>query len=61
MKQNKSFYQSLNFDGFTWSGFWDNLHHFVKKECAGYLEVKCTDDDIKNGNLSDMIKIGVTR
>ena len=61
MKKAKVFYQSLNIDGFTWRGYWNKLHHFVKKECAGYLEIKCTDTDIQDGNLQDMIKLGVTR
>lgn len=61
MKKQKRYYQTLKFDGFTWSGFWDNFHHFIKKECRGYFEIRCTDIDIEDGNLLDMIKLGVTK
>lgn len=46
-------------------GFWDNFHHFVKRIDTGYMpkyiEIKCTDDDIENENLNDMIKYHVSR
>ena len=61
MKRDKLFYTTLNYDGFTWSGYWDKYHHFVKKENNGFLEIRCTDTDIEDGNLIDMIKYGVTK
>lgn len=62
MKQKKRFYQSLNFDGYTWSGYWDNLHHFVKqKNEGGYWYIKCNDTDIEDGNIIHMVRLGVSR
>lgn len=62
MKRPKIFYSSLpSINGYSWSGFWDKLHHFVKKEATGYFEIRCTDEDITSGNLIDMINYGVTR
>jgi len=61
MENKKSFYQSLNIDGYTWAGFWDNLHHFTKKVCNGWNCINCTDMDIKDGNIYDMVKYEVTR
>lgn len=61
MKKSKQYYKSFNIDGFTWRGFWDKMHHFVKKECAGYAEIKCTEQDIEDGNIYDMVAFGVSR
>jgi hypothetical protein len=61
MANKKSYYTALNFDGFKWAGYWDNFHHFTKKESKGYLEIRCTDIDILDGNLQDMIKLGMTK
>ena len=61
MKQRKSFYQSLSFNGFSWAGFWDGVHNFQKRVNNGYEVIKCTDEDIENGNISFMVEHGLSR
>ncbi len=61
MTRKKPFYTGININGFTWSGWWDKFHHFVKRETGGYLEVRCTDQDIDDGNLAQMIEYGLTK
>lgn len=62
MTNKKTFYQSLpNLDGFLWVGYWDKLHHFTKKVGSMYAHIRASEQDIKTGNLNDMIKHKVTR
>jgi ATP-dependent helicase/DNAse subunit B len=77
MKHPKAHYQDLEpTDGFKWAGWWDGFHHFTKMIEGRlerldakrsrviprlYTEVRALDEDIENGNLTDMIKLGVTR
>lgn len=57
MKQKKAYYQQLNINGFTWSGYWKGYHHFYNNG----QHVRCTDNDIEDGNLIDMINMGLTK
>jgi len=62
MENQKTFYQSLpNLDGFSWVGYWDKLHHFTKKIGNIYTHIQANEQDIKTGNLNDMIKHNLTR
>lgn len=62
MTNKKTFYQSLpNLDGFLWVGYWDKLHHFTKKVGSMHAHIRASEQDIKTGNLNDMIKYKVTR
>jgi hypothetical protein len=61
MKQVKSYYQELNFDGYTWSGYWGDLHHFSKRENGLYCIINCNETDLEDGNILDMVKLGVSR
>lgn len=51
----------LQIGGFKWAGYWDKMHRFTKQEVKGWLEIACTEKDIDNGNIKDMIKFQVTR
>lgn len=51
----------MNIEGYEWRGYWDKFHHFVKKEDKGYLECRCKDVDIENGDLLFMIQHNLTR
>ena len=62
MENKKTFYQSLpNLNGFLWVGYWDKSHHFTKKIGSIYTHIRANEQDIKTGNLNDMIKHNVTR
>ena len=61
MKKPKTYYQEIQTDGFSWSGYWDKLHHFIKREKAGCIHIRCTERDITNGNIYDMIQLGVSK
>jgi len=58
---NKKELQSLNIDGYTWSGFFNKMHTFTKKEKSGCYIIKCNTTDIKNGNIIDLINMGLSR
>lgn len=63
MKHNKNHYRKINIDGFTWSGFWDGFHYFSKRQDSpyGYWQLKCTEGDIEDGNLIELIKLELSR
>ena len=68
MKRKKAFYKSININGYTWRGFWNKLHHFVKRiddykneNYGKYIECSCNDADIENGNLNFMVVNNLTR
>ena len=62
MTNKKIYYQSLpNLDGFLWVGYWDKLHHFTKKIDNIYTHIRANKQDIKTGNLNEMINHKVTR
>lgn len=60
MLHEKGYYQELNYSGFQWAGYWDNLHHFTKKEDAGFLEMSCTEEMLNNGDAHYMAQHGLT-
>jgi hypothetical protein len=51
MKHSKAHYQSLNYNGYTWTGFWNKKHHFSKPEGKGFACIKATEEDLENGNI----------
>ncbi len=61
MKHKKNHYRGMTVEGYKWQGYWDKFHHFVKKEDKGYLECRCTDQEIENGDLLFMIQHNLTR
>jgi|GEM_PF-4217944 len=61
MKHAKSYYQQIKINGYKWTGYWDRFHHFTIKEGGGYYEIRCTDTDIEDGNLLQMIEYGLTK
>lgn len=61
MKNNKQYYQSLNIDGYTWSGYWSGFHNFTKKDGSNVAVVRCNDADIEDGNLQCMIQMGLSK
>lgn len=60
MKHPKQFYKSLNYDGYTWSGFINGFHVFSRKEDDGYYMIKCREKDIEDNNILDMVHFGVS-
>jgi hypothetical protein len=56
----KSHYQSLNYNGYTWSGYWSKRHHFTKREGAGYLHIQCTEEQLTNGDIEFMCEHGLS-
>lgn len=63
MKHPKKFYQLINVDGFKWA-YYDHrtkLHTFIRKEGFKWFITKASDDDIEDGNLKDMIELGVSK
>lgn len=38
----------------------NGLNYFSKKETAGCLEIVCTDEQLKNGDIQFMTKHGLT-
>lgn len=64
MKHEKSYYQDLNIgDNFKWAGYWKNMHHFSAKHPIKnlYTTISCTEEDLEDGNINDMVKYGVTK
>lgn len=61
MHHNKEYYQSINIEGYTWSGFWNGFHNFTKKDGASIEVVRCSDRDIEDGNLKEMIQLGLSK
>lgn len=75
MKKSKSFYKSLNLNGFTWFCYdhKEDVHVFSKPVAPGaslyvnksgengYYLLAATDDDIDNGNALAMAEKGLTR
>ena len=58
MKQNKAHYQAMtnvNGSGYSWGGFWDRKHHFIKGDYkTGFLHIKANEQDLENGNIDFM-------
>ena len=62
MKHKKDFYRKLNYDGYSWWGFVDGFHNFKKGNATeGWYNIRCTEEDIENNNIADMVKFGVTK
>jgi len=62
MQKEKTFYRSLpNLDGFLWVGYWDSFHHFTKKIKDKYLHIRANENDIKEGNIYQLIKYKLTK
>lgn len=62
MKQPKAYYQSLSFNGFKWSGYWNGLHHFIKDAAnyKGYETIECKEEMLTNGDMEFMAKNGLS-
>lgn len=69
MEHPKPYYQAivLSDAGYSWGGWWDNRHHFIKrpgyydgKRQEGYAEIECTEEQITNGDLEFFIKHGLS-
>jgi hypothetical protein len=60
MLHKKEHYKKLSYDGFSWYGFFDGLHHFSRKESKGYTEITCTEEMLTNGDIEFMVKHGLT-
>ena len=63
MKHTKKQLRQMSTNGYTYSGFWDGMYHFSKRidKPYGYECIKCNELDIQNGNIKQMMEIGVTR
>ena len=61
MKYHKEHYKKIICNNFKWSGFWDNMHHFVKKENNKYRPLICSEEDLINGNFKFMANKHLTR
>lgn len=57
MLHNKAYYRKFKCNGYEWGGAYDYPEsHFFVKELPGYkfLELKCTEDCLSNGNFEFM-------
>jgi hypothetical protein len=63
MKHPKSFYRSLSHAGYSWGGFWDGHHVFVKpaNSQGGVFEMRVLESDIEDGSWKFMAEHGLTR
>jgi hypothetical protein len=61
MKHSKAYYITLNFSGFRWFCFSKGWHFFSKKVENGWLEMKCMETDIEDGNAAEMAERGLTK
>jgi hypothetical protein len=67
MKHSKSHYKSITHNGYQWGGYDGNDMHFFTKEVkegyrvVGYLELKCSEEDLTNGNFEFMADNGLTK
>lgn len=61
MKYKKAYYKNITHFGYHWGGYWNNLHHFIKKVNQKFLEIACIDEDIEDGSLIFMMEHGFTR
>lgn len=61
MLHPKSHYMSLEHAGHKWGGFWDGLHHFVKKTPTGYFDAAVSESDLTDGSWEFMCERGFTR
>lgn len=60
MKQKKEYYQNLNYNDYTWSGFWNGLHHFIKQDGIRYKCINCTEEMLVNGDIKYMAEHDLT-
>lgn len=61
MLHPKSHYMALSYDGYGWGGFWDGLHHFIKKTATGYLDSAVSESDLTDGSWTFLCQYGLTR
>lgn len=64
MQESKEFYINIkDLNGFKWYCFDGKLHHFQKKaeDKKGYYVIKCTEEQIHNGDIQVMCKHGWTK
>lgn len=62
MTRPKQFYLDLKLaNSFEWKYFEKGLHTFVAKMQQGYITMCCTEKDIDDGNIHDLIDFGLTR
>jgi len=54
--------RKISKNGYTYSGFWDNMYHFSKRmdKPYGYKCIKCRKLDIINGNIFKMMELELT-
>lgn len=60
MKHSKEHYRKITHNGFVWYGFCDGFHCFSKKEKSGYLNLRCREDQLSNGDFEFMADNGLT-
>ena len=61
MKHPKQYYRGLNFSGFRWFCYESGWHLFSKKVGEKYAQMKCTEQDIEDGNAEEMAREGLTK
>lgn len=57
---NKKNFIGMNIKGYEWFAFHNNIHSFQKKEKKGFSVIKCTHEQIYNGDIEFMIENEIT-
>ena len=65
MDNTKNFYMelhnNLDLNGFTWFGFYNGVHGFMRQEENNrYSKIECVEDDLYNGNIEFCCLHGIT-
>lgn len=68
LKYDKHYFRNLDLLGYNFNCFSDGFYHFSKrvndyksKHYGEYECIKCTYEDVRNNNIVDMARLGVSR
>lgn len=58
---DKDYYRAIKPSGFMWFGLIDGFHHFSKEvERGKWLEIRCREEQLTNGDIDFMAEHGLT-